>query len=1139
MVRFSPCTLMLAVLLVGLCATGGADATDAPVPAPPPRYQLRLAAFLPFCYNMKVCGWPRGESLKIAVEMAKDALNAAHFLGPDVELHIEYADSACDSDKAPLEFARLVLDKRTPHIFGILGPACSGPARTLAPFADMARMPLISGSASQPFLSNRQLYPNFWRTVTAISTWRPIFTLVASWKWKTLGVTWGAASNFQEIWDDTKNVCRELGLSMQVPFGALHFGEEATTEESLAHVIDIETAIHAARQLKRKRVRSVVAIQYEPEARLLLCAQRLLGVRDTIWITYGWLATSWYHAQVDFGTFGTLTGLAKGSCTPEEMALQVGRPIMLNHMDWHHRPQERLLDCGMDITAGRFRADYEARALAAGQLVSTEAGTFADAVCMFARGLRELIRQDNCSAACLSDVTPALFERFQDILARTNFSGPGGDHEYKLAAADRTQNKAGDRLGPMIVQQLVDGSVEDKKAVLYPYGPDDISDVGGGFDFVGDDGRFHASPPIDLFPACDDGMQYDFEVRQCLPCPSKMAYSILTESCECDFGNFRKGNSCSPCLAGEQIDVMGSDVCKKCKLGEWSPVGSRVCLDCPSGAIPFESKAGCELCRLGLRADRGDSRCSPSARYIGLMALEVMLLFAGVHAFIFHLRRAVKITDVSQLGEQLVVTTCSKHGVVVRLRCLKTLARMRGGPTARFVGTESRAISESTRYRLLVLDAHRVEVQTLDGHSITIPGDSSRGYFKLCFPWDIICGGSGVPPVVSLVVSLIVGFLFAVLSLYVDNESTENKPAGPEVAAGTVLITILAAVSYARVIRHREYWSLSPMEQRHEDFMQKLVFTNPKPIPCERGAGRAVLVKTLVNLLNHYRDFIRERNAYYLDPNIIRPLTKAKQLSFAEIAGPVRLDFFVSHFWGFAFSRFVSAIQSHAEGQAQRMGQDWKNFAYWICFLSNNQYCIEAELGHGDWRQSSFYRGLQSETCRGTCMVLDAEALPLTRSWCLFEVLTTYNLLHDDSKSATFGGLQFCTAAGVLGDPSSHCFDVAVALAHRLTNLDVASASASNHGDQEMIKNLVITQCGSLEDMNDFIRGNMISTLQKVQTTFTDDLKHVMTTLGRRSVVKAVTRTGTGHSDRTSTTSAPDDSSPRTEEPEYVISVDP
>ena len=64
---------------------------------------------------------------------------------------------------------------------------------------------------------------------------------------------------------------------------------------------------------------------------------------------------------------------------------------------------------------------------------------------------------------------------------------------------------------------------------------------------------------------------------------------------------------------------------------------------------------------------------------------------------------------------------------------------------------------------------------------------------------------------------------------------------------------------------------------------------------------------------------------------------------------------------------------------------------YWVCSFSNNQWQLNEELGDGSgWQQCSFYLALRSGHCLGTTMVVDDDAMPLERSWCLFELLHTF-----------------------------------------------------------------------------------------------------------------------------------------------------
>jgi len=169
---------------------------------------------------------------------------------------------------------------------------------------------------------------------------------------------------------------------------------------------------------------------------------------------------------------------------------------------------------------------------------------------------------------------------------------------------------------------------------------------------------------------------------------------------------------------------------------------------------------------------------------------------------------------------------------------------------------------------------------------------------------------------------------------------------------------------------------------------------------------------------------------------------------------------------------------------------DWKHLAYWICFLSNNQWDIESELGHGDLTQTSFYLALRSGHCRSTCMVLDADAWPLTRTWCIFEVLQTFELLNS-SIFANFNGLSLLTSRGVLGDPAAHCYDVALGLARRLSTLSVENATAGNEHDDATIKGMVKNMAGGFDAMDSFVRTNMREVMHRVQANFHTDVANI------------------------------------------------
>ena len=179
-------------------------------------------------------------------------------------------------------------------------------------------------------------------------------------------------------------------------------------------------------------------------------------------------------------------------------------------------------------------------------------------------------------------------------------------------------------------------------------------------------------------------------------------------------------------------------------------------------------------------------------------------------------------------------------------------------------------------------------------------------------------------------------------------------------------------------------------------------------------------------------------NMYYLCGNIIQPLTKPYQLSYADVVGPNDMQWFVSHFWGTPFAHFVETIRKHAEGSLGARVTDLHLVTYWICTFSNNQWKVLEELGE-TWEYSSFFLALRSPGYKGTVMVLDDEVRPLTRSWCLFELLQTALL----SKKKKTQGLFLATQSGVMN--LGQCgMDLAVTLSKKMSTLKLQDASASS-----------------------------------------------------------------------------------------------
>jgi len=258
----------------------------------------------------------------------------------------------------------------------------------------------------------------------------------------------------------------------------------------------------------------------------------------------------------------------------------------------------------------------------------------------------------------------------------------------------------------------------------------------------------------------------------------------------------------------------------------------------------------------------------------------------------------------------------------------------------------------------------------------------------------------------------------------------------------------------------------------------------PAPTRCPKGASRGIAIGDLLQLRDSFSSFLYHRSAYYLVGNIIKPLASREKVSYAELVGPKAADWFVSHYWGTPFRDFCDSLAKHGNGELQ--GHD---LAYWVCFCANNQFDIAHEIGNSV-HESSFFMALQGGV-KGTCLILDADALPLTRSWCIFEMLHTFQL---ESSSPVFSGLSFCTASGVLNHGEGSA-ELVSHLGERIAALDMEKAKASDPQDDRMIKEEVISSMGSFAKMNNIIRSKTMDLIVEAGRQQNENLARVRSLL--------------------------------------------
>lgn len=100
-----------------------------------------------------------------AARMAIDAVNNNTDFLRDFELKLNVFDGRCEADMVMKSFIDFVRNDKYPRMVGILGPACSDTVEPIAGVSKHYNTIVISYSAQGSSYSDRDKFPNFFRTI--------------------------------------------------------------------------------------------------------------------------------------------------------------------------------------------------------------------------------------------------------------------------------------------------------------------------------------------------------------------------------------------------------------------------------------------------------------------------------------------------------------------------------------------------------------------------------------------------------------------------------------------------------------------------------------------------------------------------------------------------------------------------------------------------------------------------------------------------------------------------------------------------------------------------------------------------------------------------------------------------------------
>ncbi|CAE7576720.1 ECHIA, partial [Symbiodinium necroappetens] len=517
------------------------------------------------------------------------------------------------------------------------------------------------------------------------------------------------------------------------------------------------------------------------------------------------------------------------------------------------------------------------------------------------------------------------------------------------------------------------------------------------------------------------------------------------------------------CLPGHKYVQDSILWCEPCEPGSFVDQHSlqRYCKGCPGNSYASHpGSARCLPCqafwwRMSVTADKTSCHVS----FMNVCAFTIILLLSFLFfAILSHLACcSMPVEDVQLKDGILSLSTRGRHWL---LRPARVAFKDTGHP-----------LLDDNPYLVEVQSDRELIVCDSQGVALSLSADASQGtchIHRLDSLWRR--GVVGVPFLLCLG---LLGILFATAFFLLG-------------AVAFDAVMALAGLALAALVHRWTHPTDCDLCRDRCLFAARL--RTHQPQACPKGPERGLALGKIQELHDFFSAYIGlHRNMYYLCSNIVKPLTARDQLSYAELAGPCAVAFFVSHYWGMPFQHFLECLKGHAVDRTT---------SYWICTFANNQWKVAEELGK-DVLCSPFYLALRSTSCQGTLVVLDEEVLPLTRSWCLFELFQTEMLSRERGG---FQGLLLGTSTGVMNHGQSS-IDLALKISKKLSTLRLQEAQASCPKDKRLIDEAVANHPGGFEAVNSFLISSVQAALYQTEARFREDFARLHQDLGHTAAL--------------------------------------
>ncbi|XP_070575709.1 uncharacterized protein [Ptychodera flava] len=352
--------------------------------------------------------WPE-PGIEPAAWMAIEAINA----DPDVltiyNLDMTSYDTQCSDHQAMLAYLQYLTDLESVKI-GIIGPACSNEAETIAGMSKYFRNIMISYSSEAPQLSNRDKYPYFYRTYPPASDHADCYVLLFEY------FDWTQCATLTEDGNDfiqTLNVLHETFATNNI--------NVISSRKFPAYQHSLDMSLYIS-EIKDKKAHIVIGNFYEYAARAVLCEayhQKATAHDGYQWFVPSWFSPNWW--DTDYFNSAAHSPRESVPCTTAEMAVAIQGLMTFSTTNLQDENKEVI----GGVTRREFYDKYHEIVESQGIPPSSYAPYAYDAVWVMAVALDRLLEYD---VFALSTITSnETVQTYMDFIDDTDFKGLTGD----------------------------------------------------------------------------------------------------------------------------------------------------------------------------------------------------------------------------------------------------------------------------------------------------------------------------------------------------------------------------------------------------------------------------------------------------------------------------------------------------------------------------------------------------------------------------------------------------------------------------------------------------------------------------------------------------------------------------------------